>query len=453
MPLRIDTTELYAKYTFQVTNMKDLRAAEWARVQKHKVQQIEKIKRMARLKRGAIKLLKGTAANKKILYGLVSKTLKSDIALANHAYFKARTVIHEKYQWRVWADWLRAEAGKGNTEALDALRGRESKQALTGNTVSGKGKGHSGPIEGLTPDTITKMGTIIYHVGHSAIRDDGDNLKVSRGANEEGLKTALQLAMKRYGSCIMVNGSDTFKEQIVRVAASSQLPITFEDAQLEKQRQDLMKNITTEDKNNELNQRRASNRRGTNRGRDEILGGVRARKPTIRRGVGGGDKPSISRIGQRPPPQSQNRLRKLSELSMVQLASGSEVLLPGHVSRHVEHQGTQSDNGVRRDFSGARITNAALHAAEKYIAERELKRQLGMNILEHRLDNLSDFGLLEFAGLRQIDGEHLVLLQRQEKIVVIPIDANTALYLKKSALGDIVKLSEKGIVMRKGRGL
>ena len=50
-------------------------------------------------------------------------------------------------------------------------------------------------------------------------------------------------------------------------------------------------------------------------------------------------------------PESQNRLRALSKLGVVQLTHGSEVLLPRDVPGVVEHQGAKPDNGLRRDVS------------------------------------------------------------------------------------------------------
>jgi len=69
---------------------------------------------------------------------------------------------------------------------------------------------------------------------------------------------------------------------------------------------------------------------------------------------GGGlpGKPNIGRVGRKPPPQNKNRLRNLSELGVVRLDNGSEVLLPGDVHDFMEQQRTKSDDGLRRDLLG-----------------------------------------------------------------------------------------------------
>lgn len=64
-------------------------------------------------------------------------------------------------------------------------------------------------------------------------------------------------------------------------------------------------------------------------------------------------KPNIGRIGKNPPPDSKNRLRSLSQLGVVQLSSGGEMLLPSYVLGDMEQQRTQPVDQLRRNLSGA----------------------------------------------------------------------------------------------------
>jgi hypothetical protein len=66
---------------------------------------IEQAKRQGRLKRAAIKLMKGQRVNKKILYALVSKTLQADIEKIRKHDCKERQTIVDNYQRSTWADW------------------------------------------------------------------------------------------------------------------------------------------------------------------------------------------------------------------------------------------------------------------------------------------------------------------------------------------------------------
>ena len=54
------------------------------------------------------------------------------------------------------------------------------------------------------------------------------------------------MAMERYGNRITVNGTVEFQEQIAGAAATASLPLTFEDAALERRRQVLLSTTSTE---------------------------------------------------------------------------------------------------------------------------------------------------------------------------------------------------------------
>jgi hypothetical protein len=220
------------------------------------------------------------------------------------------------------------------------LRAREAAEGLKGNTVTADGI-RSMRQTGAIQDGVTKKGTIIYSVGTSVIRDDGDQLKVSRCTNRDGLEAALRLAMERYGNHIIVNGTAAFKAHIVKVAADTHLALTFTDSALERHRRTLMSTVSA--------------------------------------------------------------------------------------------------------------TSQASKAADQYIQEREQKRKDIFDILIHRRYNESDAGISAFAGIRRIDGQPLALLQRDNEIIVMPVDEKTAHRLNRLSLGSPVTCAGMGLIKLKGR--
>ena len=463
MRSRINTAKLYTRYKNEQQNTSTEHKSEKAKATERKHRLIESAKKKAQIKRGAIKAIKGARTSKKILYGVVNSTLKDEIQKINKQCLGERLAINDKHQRRTWADWLRAKAAEGDQEALSALRARDAARGLGGNTVTG--------VAGLKvwqgiakQDCITKKGTVIYRIGSTAVRDDGNQLKVSRGFDKKGLQAALCLAMERYGGCIAVNGTEIFRENIVQAAAAANLSLTFADTALELRRQELL----TRENTNGYNQRRtsqpAASRQGTGRERHDSRGtgrpgltatakhSSRAREDRTAWGTFP-VKPDIGGVGRNPPPESQNRLRELSELGVVQFASGGQVLLPRHVSDHLEQQGAKPDYGVRRAIFGPGVTAAGQAAADKYIAERETMRQKAPDVPEHlRYDFAADDGTTAFAGLRRVEGQTLALLKCGERIMVLPIDAGTALHLKRMAIGEVVTVTAKGSVAKsKGR--
>lgn len=232
--LRVDTAELYAEYK-EDRNVQG-RGLEWKSAKAKKNRRIEDAKRSARLKRAAIKLSSGRIS-KKLLYGMVSKKLKAEISKISREYREERQEIYQKYRRRTWNDWLQVKARQGNVTALEALRAREGRAHLVGDTIGSNGlQKEIGQFSGLKVDSVTKKGTVIYRIFDTTIRDDGKLLRVGQGASPEGLEAALRIASDRFEGNITVNGSAEFKEMIVKAAAATRLKIEFDDPDLEKQR-------------------------------------------------------------------------------------------------------------------------------------------------------------------------------------------------------------------------
>ncbi|EFG2528785.1 TPA: relaxase/mobilization nuclease domain-containing protein [Escherichia coli] len=236
------SSELYGRYQSEQQKLTAARNEALRLAKANRDRLIENAKRTGRLKRSAIKLLKGPGVNKRYLYGLVSKALGAELERVNAKYKKDRQAAYDIHKRRTWADWLQFKAGAGDDEALKTLRQRNAQAARKeANLVHGEKIKQDGRIPGLKADSVTKEGTIIYRVGESAIRDGGKRLDVSRDAGDDGLHAALLMAKHRYGNKLTVNGSFDFKKRIVAVAAARELDVSFADPELEKLRQILSK--------------------------------------------------------------------------------------------------------------------------------------------------------------------------------------------------------------------
>lgn len=442
---RIDTVELFAKYQTEQRNNSALQKAELTKVRERKIKLIETAKHKGQLKRLAIKQFNKSGVVRKIFYTLTSKALKAEIKAINIHSQKEREVIYDKFKRQQWVDWLRQKAVEGDKEALAALRARQNTQSPKDNTFVGAGKQQYQEVN-AHQDSITKKGTIIYRAGASAIRDDGDRLKVSRESTGDCLEIALRMAIERYGNRITVNGSKEFKEQMIVIAATSNLSVTFTDAAMEDRRQTIFKNSNTQERSNE------STNRGRRTGGSSGGAGYASSRESSNsaengnRIIGGATKPNIGRVGTKPPPESKNRLRNLSSLDVVRFTEGSEVLLQGNVPDSLEQSRTKSNNTLRRNVSGA-----GLAAAEKYVVKREQKRLSGIDILVHKPYNNHYSSNFLFAGFRKVDDQLLVLLKHNDEILVKPIDETTARKMKHLSIGDKVTINQQGVIKTKGR--
>ncbi len=451
----IDTAVLFSRYQKDRQNISEVKKAKLAQRRSTAIQKSESAKSAWRLRRNAIRLMSGEGVNKKLLYALAVKSLREQLHEISTQWAKERKEDHEVYKRLVWVDWLRKRAGEGDQESLAVLRAR-SVAGLKGDGFSGARKTKTHEPDLAKGDSVTKNGTIIYLVGETAVRDDGNMLNVSTGATHEGIEEALSLARDRFGTRLVVEGSGVFKDQVVRAAVNARLDVTFENAVLEQRRQSLLINNTTNgEKHGEEADGQRENQRGIGGGRTGGSAGVGRRGGGAVRGI---KQQGAGRIGQNPPPEGQNRLREMSSLGLAQDAQGFEMLLPGDVRHLVEHGHPQSNHGVRRNVSGtvgpggAKKDVTANAAVNKYIAERNQKRLETFEIPKHVPFRSEDSGTASFAGIRRIDGVAMAVLKRGDNNFVLPVDAPTEARLKKRSIGDDVLVSSTGVVEGKGRG-
>ncbi|WP_373991706.1 TraI/MobA(P) family conjugative relaxase [Duganella sp. BuS-21] len=480
-----DTAPLYERYKSgrEQWAQGGMKEQELAVARDRKDHLIAGAKRHAKLKRSAIKHLRLGRFTKKILYATVSRSLTAAIEQAHQQHAAERRQIGQKCRRLTWADWLRAEAQRGNADALEALRSREKGAGDLKNSLSGQGH-HRPGVAGS--DSVTKHGTVIICAGTTVLRDDGRKLTVTRGGDQAGLTMALSVAAERYGKCLRVDGTADFRERIAIAAAHGRLDITFDDVALEARRRALIQAATQQESNHENTQQPKQRRPADS--------GIPADGGSRGFGASGSAKPNVGGVGKRPPPQSQNRLRKLSQLGMVRIPGGGEVLLPGDVPGHMEQQGPAADHRLRRPVSGVAPTSpapnqagkgrttskrkpagvgasrpsssglpasppapsvakheiSAIAASTKYVFEREQRRLTLPDIPKHCVYD-GFLGDARFAGLRAVDGQQLALLERGGEIAVMPVDEATARRLKRMSRGDALKVGKQGAIRRKGR--
>jgi hypothetical protein len=426
------------------------RASEWQKLREEKKRSIEALLRTSRLKRATIQLMGGSPWSKKLLYRLNSKAKQAQLQKIHQQYRRDRQRMYEKYRRRAWCDWLQEKAIAGDNEALTALRARQRAESINQDALAGNAVQSFGPVLGVRPDSVTRTGTINYRVFGTAIRDDGTCLQVSRGATPGGLEAALRMATHRYGERISVAGTPQFKERIAQIAASAKLSITFDDAALNSRCQALRSSSMNQERDHDRQEHGRKDRPRASGARSTAGGRLPVR--TTASGARRHAKPHIASVGAAAPPEAQNRLRGLSQLGVVRLASGSEVLLPRDVPGVLEHSGTQSDHAVRRGVYRPAGLTPAHAAAEQFIAEREAKRLRGLDVAKHTRYSAGDAGVASYAGTRRSEGHFLALLKRAEVVTVMPIDETTARRLKRLTVGEPIVIIAKGAIKRRGRG-
>lgn len=452
----VDTVELYAQYKLAQDRAAQAQKELLIKERGLKAGKIKAVKASNKMRRQAIKLMGGSAFSKRILYAQASRALRNNIQKINQESRAERNRIYESSKRLAWADWLKEEGLQGNQEAVAALRARARREKK--NTLEGRGEKAQAGAGRRVVDTLTKKGTFVLR-GENAIKDDGQSLRLEEQAGLETFKEAIKLAAEKYGNTITVTGNAVFKARAVKAAADSNLNITFADPVLEAKRKNLLVEKNNERTNDRFRAGRSvSNARGG--GRDTDRGGVDSNRQRGEQRAGATrelfSKPHVAKLGTKPPPQAQNRLRGMSELGVVRFTERGQVLLPGNVSNNLEQQRAESANQLRRDDAGRRgitskYSQSQIAAMDKYIAEREEKRQKGLDISKHVRYN-GDIEGLAFAGLRKVDGENLALIKKGREVSVMPVSNATAGRLRRLRIGDEVAVNEQGSIITKGRG-
>lgn len=246
---RIDTSKLYARYQQEQSDSTRQRTNQWVMLRHTRDQLIERAKREAKLKRNIIKSIQAGRLAKKALYATAHQQFKTTIEVIKSDYQKDYQSSKTRHSRMGWLDWLAFEAKNGNAEALAVLRSRRVGQ-FKGNQITTKRSNDDsitnshfkdGFIKDDCVESISKIGTVTYKAGSTTIRDDGKRLIVLPDTTQDALADILQVAMKKYGSHLAINGTESFRLEIAQVAAQNQMRITFDDKPLEKYRQELLK--------------------------------------------------------------------------------------------------------------------------------------------------------------------------------------------------------------------
>lgn len=508
------SSDLWEQYQRELHTFSQIKNVKISSLSKAHRAEIASLKANANLKRKVLKMA-DRGVLKRIALKHISKQLKRDIDGANKKYAKARLSVYANHRRTQWQQWLKAQATAGNHEALKVLRRRNKQTKKSGDHFSDK---HNTvvsptPLKNVHTSHVTSNGNMVFNIANTEIKDTGDVIKLGKHSTLNGIEAALRIAMDKYGNNLNVTGSNSFKTNVARLVVNKGIDVSFSDKNIthlinrlsinpnsgaiyhERQTPRVGKRVSgvgqrrTDDYANarrsriaaaagraaksisKANRTSAQNYAAARQSRiaaaarnaaESISATLPARTRTDpRRDYDNRrlQQSNFGKLGAFPPPQSQNNLRGMSELSVVRIAKRSEMLLPSNVSHNVVEQRPERDQRLRRNLSGTRTrvneqveNTLKSKAVDKYINERNTKRRVFDDISKHMAFSSSDSGRLNFAGLRKFDNGQLALFKSNETILVLEINNATANRLRRVKLGHDVNVSEQGIVtiMKKG---
>lgn len=238
---RVDTSKLYARYQQEQNGSAKLRAKQWNMLRESRDLLIDRAKHEAKLKRNLIRNIKAGKLARKALFAAAHQQFKTTIQVIKDDYRNAYQESKAHHSRRTWLDWLTFEAKQGNAEALAILRSRRDGQHSHNHVSGQQSKLFSGEAIHSKSVSITKNGTAMYKAKATSIRDKGNRLIVLPDTSTDALGDILVVAMKKYGKHLSINGTEQFRHAIAKAAVQNHVHVTFDDAQLERYRQQLAK--------------------------------------------------------------------------------------------------------------------------------------------------------------------------------------------------------------------
>ncbi len=418
--LKVDTTVLYQRYQQQASQSDKHVNQALALVMTTKGRKLKALDLANKLKRFAISQ-ETNFITRKMLYKLHFNSVKRQRLKIQQTAVNDKKQVYGQHRKLTWADWLKQQAVQGDKDALTALQARQPLQHQHLNRLSGQNSPtfDSGVL--TDADNITKKGSVIDK--RTGVRETANALVLPSKITTTTLSGALELARERYGNVITINGTTTFKQRIVNVATNARLNIQFTGDE-ERYRLQL--------KERRDGQSREDGRRVTGRGYDEsgraVTGYDRGGRRDEREQPQSQSqhKPNLGVIGREPPPSRRHRLRNVSELGVASFKGQGAVLLPRDVSGDVEQQRSRDTvDALRWGVFGARLDKDQMSAADKYIAERLDKRNQGIDVAIHEPLTKAIKG--KFVGLREVDGQRLLLVDNSQGVVyVLPIKSDVS---------------------------
>jgi hypothetical protein len=155
----------------------------------------------------------------------------------------SKAAISVTHALPTWFGFLREKAAAGNSEALEILRERETRQLRAGEAFAaadGEGEARTVVFSALRPH-CRKNGDMVYHLRDGGRVTDRQEGLLVEAITPHALFLTLSLQAERSPGRAMTLGGDAhFQAAMVEMAAAKAMDLSFADRQLEQRRRELM---------------------------------------------------------------------------------------------------------------------------------------------------------------------------------------------------------------------
>lgn len=449
--------ELYREYTGEKDDFIKIKLSNLMQLNKRTDREIAELKNQAYFKRKLLNL-SSSGILKKIAIKHINKELQKSIIKLKRDKYNAAVKIRNEKKIRSWKEWLKIQAQKGDERALLALRNVKPKQ--TKNSFVGTSIKNRSTLFNFV-NNVTSNGTVVYKVANTAIRESSAGIKLSTTATEKGMQAALMIAINKYGIDIKIFGDSDFKTKVAKIVAKKNIDVDFNDPAMAELNEIFKLNIKSEVNYHDIGKRQ-SKRTGSTTGRVRPGGDDRGRgrttsEPRITRRIrndrirGGNNQSHGTGSIRSNEAKRIHGMSTMPQLSLVQLEKRTEMLLSSNARNNLEQRENReriANSDVRRPISGRR----GIDNVDKYINERNEKRDKIFDIPLHKRYTENETGVFLYKGVRALGTDKLLLFtsKNSPETYVKLIDEKTVNRLRKIKLGAEITLSKNGVITQKG---
>lgn len=436
------SAELFSQYQRERQNSTTGRRAAFNNLKAENAKFNAELKSWTKQQRALLKL-SGKGATKKIMSSMITQQASASREKHRQAMAQKREQLFKQAPMKTWAEWLCSQAEAGNIDALEILRTREERELRFKTDL-------------LTAESAERAKTYIMKALKPYARNDGSmtyktadgGLVVDRATHVKAEKAttgaalvALELASKRFnGQALIVEGSDTFKNEVAKLAALHKLDIRFADPEMERARQEAWSEAEAikvsqpqVESFNKLVDHGAAPFENDHKKRDSYfvtienangdqrtVWGVDLERAVNESGAEIGDSVKLDHV-QSEPVRLPNGKTVSRNKWAVEIAPKDKVLEPTTAATE------QNQNVVN------------------YINERNKMRDKLSSIDYHKLWSESDAGAVTYQGRRKMkDGSEVLLLKRGDVILVKPSSARVVAKAAKWKVGSTVQIDARG---------
>ncbi|EAQ2882447.1 conjugal transfer protein TraI [Salmonella enterica] len=431
-------------------------------------------------------------AAKRVMYSTIKQQTDTKRNANRQSANSRREALFKQTAMPSWADWLTQQAERGNAEALTVLRDREERQRkwqgdlLTANRAD---KAKAIVLDKLKPKA-RKDGTMAYSTIDGGMVIDRNTHVQAQKATTGAALVALELASKRFdGQPLVVEGTDEFRQEVAQLAGMHGFNVRFADPAMEQIRRetaehrDMERAFQAETEGSggrfaelvEHGKAPFEHGKGNSKsyfvtlrdefGEEHTTWGVGLESAMQRSGAAVGDQLRVEHMGSESVtlPDGRTFERNNWQVDVAPKERATEQTKPKQPQPVPAPDDMEAaflaETGLSRNKTGSGTGAkpakpvASSPAVEKWIEERNKKRDKISSLNYHRQWQATDAGKATYQGRRRMeDGSEVLLLKRGDEMLVKPSTTRVVAKAAQWKIGREVDLDARGRFKDSSRG-